>query len=93
MHYVTENVQSNTASIKRLQAALATQRLTAKYTLAGDWIDFSDKTEISTVWPTGDWMETLKLQGGKNLGAEGSSLDVNGFVLFSCLLLVISELF
>jgi competence protein ComEC len=85
MHYVTENVQSSTASIKRLQAALAAQHLTAKYTLAGDRIGFADKTELSTIWPTGDWMKNLQLQDSKNLGAEGSSLDVNGFCLIQLL--------
>jgi competence protein ComEC len=59
MPYVTENVQNGTASVKRLQAALAAQGLTAKYTLAGDRIDFSDKTQILTVWPSGDWMKSL----------------------------------
>lgn len=85
MHYVTENVQNSTASVKRLQAALAAQGLTAKYTLAGDRIDFSDKTQILTVWPSGDWMKSLQLQDSKNLQQEGSSLDVNGFCLIQLL--------
>jgi beta-lactamase superfamily II metal-dependent hydrolase len=59
--------------------------LTAKYTTSGERIDFPDKTYLLTVWPTGDWMENLKLQDSKNLGAEGSSLDVNGFCLIQLL--------
>jgi competence protein ComEC len=85
MHYVTENVKSEATSFKRLQAALAVQRLTAKYTTSGERIDFADKTHLLTVWPTNEWMETLKLQDSKNLGAEGSSLDVNGFCLIQLL--------
>ena len=85
MHYVTENVENSTSSSKRLQAALAAQGLTAKYTTSGERIDFTDKTHLLTVWPTTEWMETLKLQDSKNLSAEGSSLDVNGFCLIQLL--------
>jgi competence protein ComEC len=85
MHYVTENVENQTSSFKRLQAALAVQHLTAKFTTSGERIDFADKTELLTVWPTSDWMETLKLQDSQNIGAEGSSLDVNGFCLIQLL--------
>jgi len=85
MHYVTENVENATSSFKRLQAALAVQHLTAKYTTSGERIDFTDKTDLLTVWPTKDWMETLKLQDSKNLDTEGSSLDVNGFCLIQLL--------
>jgi competence protein ComEC len=85
MHYVTENVKNDTAASKRLQAALAVQALTAKYTTSGERIDFADKTQLLTVWPTTDWMKNLKLQDSRNLGAEGSSLDVNGFCLIQLL--------
>ena len=85
MHYVTENVKSEATSFKRLQAALAVQRLTAKYTTSGERIDFADKTHLLTVWPTADWLENLKLQDSKNLDTEGSSLDVNGFCLIQLL--------
>jgi len=85
MHYVTENVENDTASFKRLQDALAVQGLTAKYTTSGERIDFADKTQLLTVWPTSDWLENLKLQDSKNLSAEGSSLDVNGFCLIQLL--------
>jgi beta-lactamase superfamily II metal-dependent hydrolase len=85
MHYVTENVQGSAASVKRLQASLAAQGLSAKYTLAGDRIDFSDKTQLLTVWPTADWMETLKLQDSNSLQQEESSLNVNGFCLIQLL--------
>jgi competence protein ComEC len=85
MHYVTENVENQTASFKRLQDALATQHLTAKYAFAGDRIDFPDKTRLSTLWPTQEWMKSLKLQDGKNLQKESSSLDVNGFSLIQLL--------
>jgi len=81
IHYVTENVENGTAVFKRLQAALAVQHLIAKYVLSGDRIDFPDKTEFLTIWPTSDWMKNLKLQDSKNLQNEASSLDVNGFCL------------
>src|ERR1035437_361858 len=84
-HYVTENVQSSTASVKRLQASLAVQGLSAKYTFAGNRIDFSDKTQLLTVWPSDEWMENLQLQDSKNLQQEGSGLDVNGFCLIHLL--------
>ncbi len=85
MHYVTENVKNETAAFKRLQAALAVQHLTAKYIFSGDRIDFADKTQLFTVWPTNEWMENLKLQDIKNLAQEGSSLDVNGYCLIQLL--------
>lgn len=85
MHYVTENVKNETASFKRLQAVLAVQHLTAKYIFSGDRIDFSDKTQLFTVWPTNEWMENLKLQDNQNLAQEGSSLDVNGYCLIQLL--------
>jgi competence protein ComEC len=85
MHYVTENVQSGSTSLKRLQAALAVKGLTANYAISGERIDFADKTQLLTVWPSSDWMESLKLQDRKNLSAEGSSLDVNGFCLIQLL--------
>jgi competence protein ComEC len=85
MHYVTENVENETSSFKRLQAALAVQRLTANYATSGERIDFSDKTQLLTVWPTQDWMKNLKLQDSQNLQLEGSSLDVNGFCLIQLL--------
>jgi competence protein ComEC len=85
MHYVTEKVENKTAASQRLQDGLAAQKLTAKYLLSGDRIDFADKTELLTVWPTAQWMNTLQLQDGKNLSAEGSSLDVNGFCLIQLL--------
>lgn len=85
MHYVTENVKSSTSSLKRLQAALAVQGLTANFTTSGERIDFADKTEVLTVWPTTNWMKTLELQDSKNLDSEGSSLDVNGFCLIQLL--------
>jgi competence protein ComEC len=85
MHYVTENVENQTAAFKRLEDALAVQHLTANYATSGERIDFADKTHLLTVWPTADWLENLKLQDSKNLDTEGSSLDVNGFCLIQLL--------
>lgn len=85
IHYVTENVETQTSSFKRLQAALADQHLTAKNIFSGDRIDFADKTNILTLWPTREWLDTLKLQDSKKLEKEGSSLDVNGFCLIQLL--------
>jgi competence protein ComEC len=85
IHYVTENVKNETSSFKRLQDGLAVQRLTANYAISGERIDFSDKTQLLTVWPSEDWMKNLKLQDTKNLQTEGSSLDVNGYCLIQLL--------
>jgi competence protein ComEC len=85
MHYVTENIKNSASSLKRLEDSLAAQNLTAKYVTSGERIDFADKTQLLTVWPTSDWMQTLKLQDSNNLGQEDSSLDTNGFSLIQLL--------
>lgn len=79
IHYFTENVKNDTQVYKRLQDTLADKKITAKFTFSGDRIDFSDKTELLTVWPDENWFNNQKLQDSKGLENDNISLDINGF--------------
>lgn len=85
MHYFTENVKNDTLVYRKLQDILANNKLTAKFSFAGDRIDFSDKTSILTLWPDKEWFENQKLQDSVNSQKENISLDINGFSLVSLL--------
>src|ERR1035437_4965961 len=80
LHFVTENVLGSTATYKRLEAELSAQKLTAKYAFAGDRIDFVDKTQLLTLWPSREWLNSPQLQAG-NGTSDNASLDLNGFCL------------
>ncbi len=81
LHFVTEKVLGNTATYKRLEDGLTTQKLTAKYLTSGDRIDFADKTELLTFWPAQERANTT-LSQGKN---DDQDLDLNGFSLIQLL--------
>jgi competence protein ComEC len=84
LHFVTEKVLGSTATYKRLGDALAAQKLTAKYAFAGDRIDFADKTQLLTLWPTHKWLDSSQLQTADNQ-SDSQSLDLNGFCLIQLL--------
>lgn len=84
MYYVTEKVKSKTAVYQRLEDALAAKNITAKYIFSGDRIDFSDKTDILTLWPTSEWLNRSQLQA-QNSQNDAQNLDVNGFCLIQFL--------
>lgn len=77
LHFVTEKVLGSTATYKRLEDELATQKLTAKYLFNGDRIDLADKTQLLTLWPTEELINSNQLQD-KN---DSQNLDLNGFSL------------
>ena len=80
LHFVTEKVLGSTATYKRLEDELAVKKLSAQYLFSGDRIDFSDKTEISTLWPTQEWLNQSQLQAA-NGSNDSQNLDLNGFCL------------
>jgi competence protein ComEC len=77
LHFVTEKVLGSTATYKRLEDELATQKLTAKYLISGDRIDLVDKTQLLTLWPTEELINSNQLQD-KN---DSQNLDLNGLSL------------
>jgi competence protein ComEC len=84
LHFVTEKLKSKTATYQRLEDALAVRNLVAKYLISGDRIDFSDKTDILTLWPEKNWLEIQQLQA-QNSKNDSQNIDVNGFSLIQVL--------
>ncbi len=84
LHFVTEKLKSKTATYQRLEDALAAKNLIAKYLVSGDRIDFSDKTDILTLWPSQEWLNNSQLQA-QNSKNDSQNLDVNGFSLIQVL--------
>ena len=84
LHFVSEKVEGQTATYKRLKDELATQKLTAKYLYTGDRIDFADKTSFLTLWPTEEWLNSPQLQA-KGSQNDSQNLDLNGFCLIQLL--------
>ena len=84
LHFVTEKVLGQTATYKRLEDELAAQKLTAKYVFSGDRIDLADKTQLLTLWPSHEWLNSPGLQAGNGQN-DNQSLDLNGFCLIQLL--------
>jgi competence protein ComEC len=84
LHFVTEKLKSKTATYQRLEDVLAAKNLIAKYLISGDRIDFPDKTEILTLWPSQEWLNNSQLQA-QNSQNDSQNLDVNGFSLIQVL--------
>lgn len=84
LHFVTEKVLGQTATYKRLEDELAAQKLTAKYVFSGDRIDLADKTQLLTLWPSHEWLNSSGLQAG-NGTSDSVNLDLNGFCLIQLL--------
>jgi competence protein ComEC len=76
LHFVTEDVLGSTATYKRLEDELAVKKLSAKYLFVGDRIDLADKTQLLTLWPTHQWLNSSQLQAKNE-----QNLDLNGFCL------------
>src|ERR1035437_860635 len=76
LHFVTEKVLGQTATYKRLEDELAAQKLSAQYLFAGDRIDLADKTQLLTLWPSREWLNSSQLQAQNE-----QNLDLNGFCL------------
>jgi competence protein ComEC len=80
LHFVTEKVLGQTATYKRLEDGLAAQRLSAQYLFSGDRIDLADKTQLLTLWPTREWLNSTQLQAANGQN-DSQNLDLNGFCL------------
>jgi competence protein ComEC len=80
LHFVTEKVLGQTATYKRLEDGLAAQRLNAQYLFSGDRIDLADKTQLLTLWPTREWLNSTQLQAANGQN-DSQNLDLNGFCL------------
>jgi competence protein ComEC len=76
LHFVTEKVLGQTATYKRLEDELAAQKLSAQYSFSGDRIDLADKTQLLTLWPSHEWLNSNQLQAKNE-----QNFDLNGFCL------------
>jgi competence protein ComEC len=86
MHYATEKVQISGVLLKKLQAELAAENITANYLKTGDRIVFSDQIEFSTFWPDQDSLEKNTIASKNQDKNELSLVQVLSYGNFKLLL-------
>ncbi|MFH1187114.1 MAG: MBL fold metallo-hydrolase [Candidatus Levyibacteriota bacterium] len=74
-HYISENVENETILEKVRNQVLAEKKLTASYFSKGDRITVTGKTQIKTIWPPKELVDSSLGQ------AKSRNLDVNGLAL------------